>query len=135
MTQQTAIELVAWQGNGSIQSFQLKASQSVLVGKSSHCGMQLSGHDISDIHCRIGFEEGHLWVQDWLSATGTKVNGDPVTAKTQVGQGSVVEVGRYKIQISKAAMEASDRIETEHSTHRCLKHPSLPLHRDVKQPD
>ncbi len=102
MTQPTAVKLIAWHANGSIQSCALEANQAVLVGKSSNCGILLSGHDIADIHCRIGFEDGHLWVQDWMSATGTKVNGTPVTSKTQVGQGSVVEVGNYKIQLSRA---------------------------------
>lgn len=110
MMQQTAVKLIAWHADGSMRSFELESSQGVFVGKSTNCGLQLNGHDISDIHCRIGFEGGQLWVQDWMSAKGTRLNGDPVTSKTQVGQGAVVEVGPYKIQISKmeAGMEPGD---------------------------
>lgn len=102
MTQLTEVELVAWQPSGTIQTFVVKSNQSVLLGKSTNCGLQLSGHDISEIHCRIGFEGGELWVQDWMSATGTKVNGESVTTKTHFGQGCIVEIGNYKIQISKS---------------------------------
>ncbi len=105
MTQ--AIELIAWHANGSKQSCTLTTDQGVFVGKSSNCGFQLDGADISDIHCRIGLESGRLWIQDWMSARGTKVDGEEVSGKTQVGHGAVVEVGPYKIQISKSGASAT----------------------------
>jgi hypothetical protein len=102
MTHQTQVELVAWHPTGFTLPFVVRADQSVLVGKSNNCGVRLRGHDIADIHCSIGLGDGQLWVQDWTSASGTKVNGDPVTSKTYVGQGCVVEIGSYKIQVSTA---------------------------------
>lgn len=102
MTHQTQVELVAWHPTGFTLPFVVRADQSVLVGKSNNCGVRLRGHDIADIHCSIGLGDGQLWVQDWTSASGTKVNGEPVTSKTYVGQGCVVEIGSYKIQVSTA---------------------------------
>lgn len=102
MTHQTEVELVAWHPTGFTLPFVVRANQSVLVGKSSNCGVRLPGHDISDIHCSIGLEEGQLWVQDWTSASGTRLNGAPVTSKTYAGQGGVVELGSYKIQAATA---------------------------------
>ncbi len=100
MTHQAAVELIAWHPTGLTIPFNVRADQSVLVGKSGNCGVRLRGHDISDIHCSIGLEDGQLWVQDWTSVSGTKVNGAPVTDKTFVSQGCMLEVGSYKIQVS-----------------------------------
>ncbi len=116
MTHQTQVELVAWHPTGFTLPFVVQANQSVLIGKSRNCGVQLRGHDIADIHCSIGLGEGQLWVQDWMSASGTKVNGAPVTSQTFVGQGCVVEIGSYKIQIStskKATLESRGGAEAK----------------------
>jgi pSer/pThr/pTyr-binding forkhead associated (FHA) protein len=123
MTHQTELELVAWQAGGSPQSIVVKSNQSILVGKSRNCGLQLCDPSVSDIHCRIGFERGQLWVQDWMSLTGTKVNGDPVTTMTYVSQGCVIEVGSYKIQVSKADRANFETERSEENNH----HVSSPL--------
>ncbi len=102
MTGRTEVELIAWHRSGFRLPFIVQANQSVLVGKSRNCGVQLRGHDICDIHCSIGFGDGQLWVQDWMSASGTIVNGVPVTSRTFVGMGCVIEIGSYKIQLSPA---------------------------------
>jgi hypothetical protein len=102
MTTQTEIEFIAWHPTGFKQSFIVQANQSVLIGKSGNCGVRLNGHDIADIHCSLGFAEGKIWVQDWMSTTGTKVNGELINARTYFGQGCVVELGSYKIQLDKS---------------------------------
>lgn len=124
MIHQTEVELVAWQAGGSTQSIVVKSNQSVLIGRSNNCGLRLSGHSVSDIHCRIGFEEGQLWVQDWMSAAGTKVNGDPVTTKTYFGQGCVVEIGTYRIQVSKADAAKHETESSEEGEHHALPSPA-----------
>ncbi len=119
MKEQTEVELIAWHPTGFKLTFIVQANQSVLVGKSSNCGVQLRGHDISDIHCSIGFEEGQLWIQDWMTASGTKVNNAPVTSQTFFGQGCVVEIGSYKIQISsaqKATLTTNSGNDAKHFT-------------------
>lgn len=128
MTHQTEVELVAWHPTGITLPFSVRADQSVLVGKSSNCGVRLQGHDISDIHCSIGLGDGQLWVQDWTSAIGTKVNGDPVTSKTYVGQGCVIEIGSYKIQVSTAN---KDTLESRGSGDAKRLATSIPIHGEV----
>jgi hypothetical protein len=118
MTTQTEIEFIAWHPTGFKQPFIVQANQSVLIGKSVNCGVRLNGHDI---HCSLGFAEGKIWVQDWMSTTGTKVNGDPISARTFFGQGCVVELGSYKIQLAKSdksliAPQAQVQEETQPST-------------------
>jgi hypothetical protein len=102
MTTQTEIEFIAWHPTGFKQAFIVQANQSVLIGKSVNCGVRLNGHDLADIHCSLGFAEGKIWVQDWMSTTGTKVNGELINARTYFGQGCLVELGSYKIQLAKS---------------------------------
>jgi hypothetical protein len=122
--QQLAIRLVAAHGSGACKPYDLKPNQAVLVGKSSNCGLQLVGDDISDIHCRIGFEDGQLWVQDWLSLSGTKVNGESLSAKTQVDQGSVIEIGGYKIQV--VDLETAHRVADKEASPKSNPHSLKP---------
>ena len=113
---QTAVKLVAWHPNGSKRSFDLGSDNGVFIGRSSNCGLQLDGADISDIHCRIGLEDGQLWVQNWMSAKPTLLNGEPVTSKTQVGQGAIIEVGPYSIQIAQPDAAEQSCTEEEFET-------------------
>lgn len=113
---QTAVKLVAWHPNGSKRSFDLGSDNGVFIGRSSNCGLQLDGADISDIHCRIGLEDGQLWVQNWMSAKPTLLNGEQVTSKTQVGQGAIIEVGPYSIQITQPNVTEQKSSEDDFET-------------------
>ena len=54
---------------------------------------------VAEIQCRIGFEDGKLYVQNWMSAEGTRVNGQPMSEKTEVGLGDMIQVGPYEIVV------------------------------------
>ena len=77
-SQTDSITLTTVNSVGSTHQYQLHSSQGVFVGKSSNCGLQLGGDGLSDIHCRIELEDGKVWVQDWMSAEGTRVNGQAI---------------------------------------------------------
>lgn len=110
---QNTIKLIAWRDEGSPQSIMLDPNHAILVGKSCNCGLRLTGHEISDIHCSIGLEDGHIWVQDWMSTTGTRLNGEQIASKTQVGRDSIVEVGNYKIQMTEEEVTPEEAIPVD----------------------
>jgi pSer/pThr/pTyr-binding forkhead associated (FHA) protein len=78
---------------------ELKPDQGVFVGRSSNCGLKLRGEGLSDIHCRVGLEGGKLWIQDWMSASGTRVNGQQIATKTEIRNGDVVGVGPNEVTV------------------------------------
>ncbi len=111
--QNTTIHLIARHFDGSSSSVQIEPNQGVFVGKSSNCGLRLEDDDISDIHCRIGFEEGELWIQDWMSSQGTSVDGEVLEAKTKLTEASVVGVGPFSIEIQMGISPAQQDIHEE----------------------
>lgn len=94
-----SITLTATNDFGSIHRYELDADQGVFIGASDNCGLQLHGAELADIHCRIGIEEGKAWVQDWMSSTGTRVNGNAIDSKVEVHVGDVIEIGQHKIAV------------------------------------
>ncbi|MEM1068172.1 MAG: FHA domain-containing protein [Planctomycetota bacterium] len=99
----SSIHLIAQDPAGATRSYELSGDQGVFVGSSANCGLQLPGDGIGDIHCRIGFEDGKLQVQDWMSATGTRVNGQVIESSAPISPGDVVEIGQQKIKIGNQA--------------------------------
>ncbi len=111
ITQPTATKLlvlIATNDYGATHRYELKNDQGVFVGKSSNCGLQLHDNKLADIHCRIGMEAGKLRIQNWMSATGTLVNGSEITAEQELELLDVIQVGSHKIRIatSNAAADA-----------------------------
>ncbi|MEM7475496.1 MAG: FHA domain-containing protein [Planctomycetota bacterium] len=100
MMQIAAVDLVSLHPNGARRSVRILPDTGVFIGRSPNCGLQLEGPDVSEIHCRIGFENGQLWVQNWPSAKTTLLNGTIVESNTQVARGAIIEVGPYSIQFA-----------------------------------
>lgn len=98
-SQTDTITLTVTNQVGSAQQVELLPNEGVFAGKSSNCRLQLSGEELSDIHCRIELENGQVSVQDWMSVTGTQVNGETITAKTQLQPSDVVQIGQHRIQL------------------------------------
>jgi len=94
---------------GATSEYALQGESGVFVGKSTNCGIQLRDRTLSDIHCRIGLENGQLWVQDWMSAEGTRLNGVVVDSRSDVQWGDVIEIGESRI-----AVRLSDANYEEH---------------------
>ncbi len=102
-TQTKTITLVARSKSGSVLHCELQPDKGIFVGTSSNCGLQLRGDGLSEIHCRIGLEEGQLWVQDWMSNEGTRVNGEVISTKFEVHLGDVIQIGEQQITVASAA--------------------------------
>ncbi|MGI9471966.1 MAG: FHA domain-containing protein [Rubripirellula sp.] len=98
-TETSKVTLVATNDFGSTHRYDLESDQGVFVGASANCGLQLHGAELADIQCRIGIEEGKVWVQDWMSKTGTRVNGQEITTKVVVQVGDQIQIGQHTIAV------------------------------------
>lgn len=83
--------------------FQLRAEHSVFIGTSSNCGLSLHGEGVSGIHCYVRFEEDKIWIEDWMSQSGTLVNGVPITTRVEAQLGDIIQVGNTQIALQDAA--------------------------------
>ena len=84
---------------GSKRRYDLPPDQGVFIGSSSNCGLQLQGGGLAGIQCHVAMEEGKLWIQEWMSAEGTLLNGQAITAKQQLQLGDLIEIGQHKIEV------------------------------------
>lgn len=100
------VKLIALNDHGEAISVGLSPNRAVLVGKSCNCGLQLVGDEISDIHCSICLESGRVWVQDWLSASGTRLNGKEIASRVEVHRDATVQVGCFSIRIAEESSAA-----------------------------
>ena len=99
----------------------LEDGRSVFVGESDSCGIQVKGEGVANIHCLIDVDGEDVFIQDWASDAGTKVNGDAIEDKTPIQTGDSVAIGSVTLVLaggpSPAAKESSDnsspRLESE----------------------
>ncbi len=97
-TQSETITLTVTNSLGSTHHCQLMPNEGIFVGKSSNCRLQLAGDGLSDIHCRIELDGGKVWVQDWMSAAGTQVNGETIFSKVELAAADLIQVGQHQIR-------------------------------------
>src|SRR6056297_3118974 len=102
------------------QNQQITPGRSLFVGSSSNCGFRLTGPGLSDIHCHISNDGGTLFVKDWMSASGTQINGQTISDQTELRPDDVVQIGDYRIAIeavqevvSEQAAAVAEPVSTE----------------------
>jgi len=94
------IRLIATDAIGAIRKYDLGPNQSVFVGSSTNCGLQIKGSGLSGIHCHIANEDAKLFIQDWISAKGTRVNGKEISQQVELHLGDVIQIGNHEIAVS-----------------------------------
>ncbi|MCG8650513.1 MAG: FHA domain-containing protein, partial [Pirellulales bacterium] len=125
--QTETLTLTAVNSVGSTFHYTLQPGQGVFVGKSSNCGLQLGGDGLSDIHCRIELDDGKVWVQDWMSSEGTRVNGECISTKVEVHSNDVIEIGQHQLSFHREIQqESSEATESLQSPESLGTSPSLP---------
>ena len=68
-----------------------------------NAGLVLADRKVSRRHAEIGAEaDGSLFVEDLASRTGTRVNGQTISARTRLGAGDVIELGESRIELQVA---------------------------------
>lgn len=115
-TQSQAVLMVSGD-SGTDGRYELSNDQGIFVGKSSNCGLQLDDENIGDIQCRIYMTDGKIWIQNWMQAPGTKLNGEEVDCDREVLPQDIVQVGSHKIKVD-LVVKSSPLSWTE-DTHSC----------------
>lgn len=70
----------------------------VLVGTSQDCRVRLRDAGISRHHCSLLKTPEGIWVVDLLSATGTRLNGEPIRW-ARMNEGDLLRVGPYLLRL------------------------------------
>lgn len=113
-------------------TYELESGKGVFIGSALQCGVQISGENISPIHCRLSFDGQIIQLHDWMSGSGTLVNGQRIEPDAQLDWNDVVQIGDHTIRLSKSSKSSSDESSSqspldEQLAKSCLTSPA-PVH-------
>jgi hypothetical protein len=76
------------------------AGEEVTVGRGAEGNsFRLPERDVSRRHARFALVNGAVFVEDLGSLTGTRVNGERITARRRLREGDLVEIGDYDLAV------------------------------------
>ena len=104
--------VVAESDRGQRRSVELAPGKNLFVGASAHCGLQLDGGDVSSLQCLMMLEAGTVAIQDWASKSGTFVNGEAITVRTELSPQDEVRIADYRIRVHPQQTSSSTPDET-----------------------
>ena len=76
----------------------LVPGQSIIIGRTAQCDLQIDDPSVSRRHCQIDFTEGLLQVRDLDSANGTFLNERPVKEST-ARVGDLIRLGAAILEV------------------------------------
>jgi predicted component of type VI protein secretion system len=94
---------------------QIRLGAKTLVGRSPECNLRIASGLVSRRHCLIKVDDAVVSVRDLGSANGTRLDGQPIVAQTEVPvpAGSTLAVGPLKFVVQFAAPKSRADEDTE----------------------
>ncbi len=89
---QTTIQLKVIKGTDKNRTFEINPGDSLLVGRGDASDTQIKDPAMSRAHFRIACQDGEILIEDQNSASGTILNGTPVTS-AKVKAGDTIRAG------------------------------------------
>ena len=89
---QTTIQLKVIKGTDKNRTFEINPGDSLLVGRGDASDTQIKDPAMSRAHFRIACQDGEILIEDQNSASGTILNGSPVTS-AKVKAGDTIRAG------------------------------------------
>ena len=97
------VSLLIYHRDG-VEAVPLAKGQSVVVGRGDPARVQIPHPSLSRQHARFELVEGAVWVEDLGSTNGTRVGGEPLTARCRVEPGEEVTLGAATVVIHAAPL-------------------------------
>ena len=99
----------------SAETKQIRLGAETLIGRGPDCKLRISSGQVSRRHCLIKVAESSVSIRDLGSANGTRLNGETITAETDVPilNGNTLSVGPLNFVVQFAAPKSSADEDTE----------------------
>lgn len=104
----TGATIIVRQPDGHESRQQLAPGNSLLVGSSADCGLQLENAEVAALHCLLHWDDRKLIIQDWCSLTGTIVDGRRIESECEIEKQARVEIGPFELCVSAPQFDASE---------------------------
>ena len=82
-----------------LQGRRYPVGAATVIGRSADADVVVDDSYASDLHVRVGMQNGTMTVHDLGSTNGTYVNGRRITVPTAVALGDSVQVGRTILEV------------------------------------
>lgn len=90
---------------------------SLVIGRSSSCGLTLPDRFLSRQHSRVFRDAGQIFVEDLGSRNGTLVNGEPIRAPRRLKPGDVVKVSGSVITVHSSGERSIPPVSSDLGRH------------------
>jgi pSer/pThr/pTyr-binding forkhead associated (FHA) protein len=99
----------------SAETKQIRLGAETLIGRAPDCKLRISSGQVSRKHCLIKVAESSVSIRDLGSANGTRLNGEAITAETDVPllHGNTLSIGPLNFVVQFAAPKSSADEDTE----------------------
>ena len=78
------------------------------IGRAEDNLVRLTERDVSRRHAKLLRRGGRFYLEDLSTFRNVRVNGDPVRGPRPVGEGDLIEIGRYDLMLQGAPGEKED---------------------------
>src|SRR5579864_4346006 len=77
----------------------LQPDRALIIGRGREVDLPLDEETLSRRHCKVIWEDGHVYVDDLASVNGTFVNGARITGKTEILEFDRVFFGSVEMEL------------------------------------
>ena len=82
-------------------SYDVPMLESMTIGSNPRCDLYINQKGISDVHCKISYENGVYTLMDMGSRSGTSFNSTPVPANSSIEvRSGVLQIGKLTLFIT-----------------------------------
>ncbi|MHB1718196.1 MAG: FHA domain-containing protein [Acidimicrobiales bacterium] len=79
-----------------------EVNEETTVGRAPGCGVSIAYDSYaSNLHARLFWGNGHLWVEDLGSTNGTWVNAERISERVRLGRGDLVQMGSTVFEVGR----------------------------------
>ena len=79
----------------------LDLANEVTIGRASTCSLPIEDTFVSQLHARVFYDNGQVFVEDLGSTNGTFLNRKKVASATPVRRGDRIQVGKAILELAK----------------------------------
>jgi serine/threonine protein kinase len=120
-------QLIVIAGPDSGRIFPLEDGQTLVIGRGQASDTQIQDPRMSRIHCRVQVDGGKLLLIDGGSASGTLVDGEPISQR-ELNPGAIFQVGGTQIRYQLDSHQEASTLAGDHAFGRPKPKPAiLPL--------
>lgn len=95
-------------------------NQACLIGRSANCDLILDSTEVSRMHGRISYKNGHYYFTDLASSCGSRLNGNSaqINQDYRLNKSDIIQIGKFSLIILQLGLEQDITVLESQNNHR-----------------